>query len=550
MAKRSGGETAPGGGEPGADRGGSPEPGAVRRRRRTCPRYTPEQRRHLLEAYRKSGMTVDAYCAAVGLSTKTLCVWKRRYAEEGPKGLDSRKRGPKAVPRKSRLPGALQAAITETRARFPDFGLRKVRDYLGRFLQLRVSTGSVRRVLREAGVGPVTRGKRRHRRIEEPRRFERSRPGELWQSDITSYRLARHDRRVYLTVFLDDFSRYVVAWNLQLHQRQELVTECLLEGIQSFGKPKEVLTDRGRQYHAWRGKSDFQKLLVREGIEHVLARVEHPETVGKCERLWDTVSAELWERAHPQELDEARERLGHFFRHYNHFRTHQGIDGMTPADRFFGVEDQVRREVLRAQAENAHRLAVGEAPRERSYLVGNMDGHPVTVRRTEKGLEIETSDGTKSLIGTKTPGKAGEKARENGHDGGGEEDEDGEAPAAQGAIPPAPEGGGGGAGAVGGGERGGEEEGASDGEHDSELVAGADDEVADGGEARGDALAPLAARADGALGDDGGAAQAAAAEGAAGGGGNEAAAARGGAREGARAGAGPGDDPRADAGAP
>jgi hypothetical protein len=396
----------------------------------------------------------------------------------------------------------------------------------------------------------VVRGKRRYRRIEEPRRFERSRPGELWQSDITSFRLARHDRRVYLTVFLDDFSRYVVAWNLQLHQRQELVTECLLEGIQSFGKPKEVLTDRGRQYHAWRGRSDFQKMLVLEGIEHVLARVQHPETVGKCERLWDTVSAELWERTHPQELDEARERLGNFFRHYNHFRTHQGIDGMTPADRFFGVEDQVRREVLRGQAENALAVALGRPPKEQSYLVGNMDGHRVTVRRTAKGLEIETAEGTKTVSGTKTPGEAGEKGEDHGHDGGGEEDEDGEAPAAQGAIPPAPEGGGGGAGTLGAGERGGEEEGAHDGQHDPELVAGPDDEVADGGEAGGDAAALVAAGADGALGDDRGALEAAAETGAAGGGGGASSAAGRGTGEGAGSGAGAGDDSRADAGAP
>jgi transposase InsO family protein len=495
-------------------------------------------------------MTVDAYCATVRMSTKTLCEWKRRFAEEGPKGLEPRKRGPKRGPRQSQLPGPVQAAITETKARFPDFGLRKVRDFLARFLQLRVSTGGVRRVLREAGVGPVVRGKRRYRRIEEPRRFERSRPGELWQSDITSYRLARHDRRVYLTVFLDDFSRYVVAWNLQLHQRQELVTECLLEGIQSFGKPKEVLTDRGRQYYAWRGKSDFQKLLIHEGIGHVLARVQHPETVGKCERLWDTVSSELWERTHPQELDEARERLTNFFKHYNHFRTHQGIDGMTPADRFFGVADQVRREVLRGQAENALAVALGRAPQEQSYLVGNLDGHRVTVRRTEKGLEIETAEGTKTVIGTKTPAEAGEKAKGHDHGDGGEEDEDGEAPAAQGAIPPAPEGGGGGAGPLGAGERGGEEEGASDGEHDPVVVAGADHEVADGGEAGGDAAAPVAAGADGALGDDGGAVEAAAAAGAAGGGGGPSSKACRGTGEGTLPGAGAGDDPGADAGAP
>jgi hypothetical protein len=43
--------------------------------------------------------------------------------------------------------------------------------------------------------------------------------------------------------------------------------EALLEGVQRFGKPEEVLTDQGRQYFTWRGKGEFQKLLDREGIQ-------------------------------------------------------------------------------------------------------------------------------------------------------------------------------------------------------------------------------------------------------------------------------------------
>jgi AcrR family transcriptional regulator len=42
------------------------------------------------------------------------------------------------------------------------------------------------------------------------------------------------------------------------------------------------------------------------------------------------VSEELWERTHPQELEEARERLAHYFRHYNHFRPHQALGRVTP----------------------------------------------------------------------------------------------------------------------------------------------------------------------------------------------------------------------------
>ncbi len=46
-------------------------------------------------------------------------------------------------------------------------------------------------------------------------RFERSRAVQLWQSGTTSFVLTRHRERVYLTVFMHDHSRYIVAWSLR-----------------------------------------------------------------------------------------------------------------------------------------------------------------------------------------------------------------------------------------------------------------------------------------------------------------------------------------------
>jgi transposase InsO family protein len=483
-------------------------------------------------------MSAKDYCRTMGLGSDTLFRWRRLYEEQGPKGLEPRRWGrPPGSGRGSRLPGPVQEAIQETKTHYPDFGFRKVRDYLRRFLHLDVSQGGVARVVKAMDLPPAAPPRRRRWRSEEPRRFERAKPGQMWQSDITSYLLGRHHRRVYLTVFLDDHSRYVVSWNLQLHQRQELVTDCLLAGIERYGKPREVLTDQGRQYFAWRGKSDFQKLLVKEGIQHVVARTHHPQTVGKCERLWKTVAEELIDRAHPETLEETRERLGHFFKHYNHFRPHQGIGGLTPADRFFGVEGQVRREVEGAQAENALRMALGERPRVRDFLVGSLDGQPVNVRSGKDGIHIERGD---------VPAEAGRK--DEGHD-----DHDGaEADAAvreEDAVCDAGAAGGGGAGALGGGLGGGAEAGARDGRGDAALLAGEDDEDGGGDGDEGDGAAPVAAQPDGGLGDGGGALEAAAEpEGAGAVGGDGTASACRAAGEGARADAGPREDPPADAG--
>jgi len=373
---------------------------------RTHRQYTPEERRAGVEAYLRSGLTQGAFCALWGISVTTLARWLKAYRAHGPKGLErpwgSGRRGRKKKP----VPEEVRARIVETKTRSPLFGLRRIRDELARFFGMRVGLHQVRAVVKEEGLStPVV--KRRRRGPDKVRRFERSRPGELWQSDITSYVLTRHSQRVYLTVFLDDFSRYVVSWALAVHQRGELVSECLLEGVARFGKPTDVLTDQGRQYFAWRGKSRFQKLLIREGIGHVVSRAHHPQTLGKCERLWQTVGRELWERARPQDLDEARRRLGHFFAHYNHFRPHQGIDGLVPADRLFGAESAAREALEGRMDRNALRLALGDPPRRSVFLYGQVGDEQVSVHGERGRLVVQTPGGEPRELGMDALGVEG-----------------------------------------------------------------------------------------------------------------------------------------------
>jgi hypothetical protein len=263
-----------------------------------------------------------------------------------------------------------------------------------RFRGLRISIGTIRKTVVQAQLpGPEPVEVKPKRAKDQIRFFERARPMQLWQSDITSFVLTRHSTRVYLTVFMDDHSRFVVSWALMLRQTNDLVMDTLLQGVQRFGKPEEVLTDQGRQYFSWRGRSDFQKLLDREGIRHVVSRSHHPETLGKCERFWETVGREFWDRVKPQELNDARERLAHFISHYNHFRPHQGIGGLVPADKFFGLESEIRKTIEETVDKNALRLALGEAPRSPVFLIGQIGDQPVSLHGESGQLVIQTPDG-------------------------------------------------------------------------------------------------------------------------------------------------------------
>ena len=464
--------------------------------------YTPEQRRAALAAYRKAGLTQKEFARLWGISASSLVNWLRRERQDGGRGLEERRKGRAGRKKGQRtLPLEVRAEIVKVKRRFPDFGLRKVRDFLHRFVGLKVSTGTVRAVVHEEQLPAAAVPKRRRRRKPRVRRFERARPNALWQSDITSLWLARPARRVYLTVFLDDHSRYVVGFHLASHQRRELVLEAFQDALVRFGKPKEVLTDQGRQYYSWRGKTTFQKLLEREGIAHVVSRAHHPQTLGKTERLWKTIQDELLTRVQPADVAEARTRVGHFLNHYNHFRPHQGIDGLVPADRFFGAAQEARDAIEKTVAANALALALGEAPRQPVFLFGRIGGKSVSLHGEKGRLVLSTDEGMEAAVDLDTLGAPpedddGQDQREQAAAGaatarpaGGEEDELQEGAARPLADP----------GAVGGHDRGGPAAGAHAVRGAAGVLAGQGDQDRDRAAPGAAAAAGLAAESAGAV---------------------------------------------------
>ncbi|MCC7443094.1 MAG: IS3 family transposase [Bdellovibrionales bacterium] len=460
--------------------------------------YTPEQRIQAVQAYLKSGMGLKDFGKVWGVSgASTLQKWVQIYEAEGPKALERGiyGKGEKRRGRK-RLPEPVRQEIIQNKIEHPNHGIKSVRNFLWRFRGVKVSTGSVRKTLKEADLPPPPKRRKKPKRHKKVRRFERARPMQLWQSDITSYVLTRHSVRIYLTVFLDDYSRFIVGWNLAPRQTTDFVVEALQSGISRFGKPEEILTDQGRQYYSWRGRSEFQKLLAKEGIEHIKSRTHHPQTLGKCERLWETVGEEFWDRAKPQDLADARERFKHFVEHYNHFRPHQGIDGMTPADRFFGQESEVRKAIEATVASNALRLALGEAPRTPVFLVGQIGDQQLSMHGEGGRLMVQMPGGLKKALEYREFGHSkqteGEKHDERSHDpreAGGRGNRETQAPRgpAEGVQDAAT--GNPGEGIVGGGEAGGAREGACAGSIDHGILDGSD-EQGRGGEASEPAHAP------------------------------------------------------------
>jgi len=356
---------------------------------------TPQQRLLVLDAWVRSGLPAADFAPLVGVSRHTLYSWKKRFDEHGPAGLTDQPRG---APDGSRLPEVTKRTILLLKQSHPDWGCQKISDLLLRGPALPASPAAVARVLRDAGY--ALEDVPAHASHEPPaHRFERAAANQLWQTDLFTFMLKRQNRRAYLVAFLDDHSRFVTGFGLHASQSTALVLEVLRAALDAFGSPQEILTDNGSQYVTWRGTSAFTKELQRRGIRQVVAAPRHPQTLGKIERFWGSLWRECLEAAVFVDLADARKRLGHYVDHYNFQRAHQGIDGLVPADRYFGAASEVRRSLQARVSANALELARHGVPKEPLYLTGQVGGKPVSIHAEGERVILTGPTGTRQEDG-------------------------------------------------------------------------------------------------------------------------------------------------------
>jgi hypothetical protein len=235
----------------------------------------------------------------------------------------------------------------------------------------------VARVLHEAGYQMEEVATNPH--PDKPRQFERAKPNQLWQSDLFTFVLKRQNRRVYLVAFMDDHSRFITGYGLHASQSAALVLEVVRAAMNAYGTPEEMLTDNGSQYVTWRGTSVFHREMEQRGVKHIVAKPQRPQTLGKIERFWGTLWRECVETSVFVDLEDARRRIGHFIDYYNFQRPHQGIDGLVPADRFFGAASEVLSTLRARVAANALELARNGVPKAPFYVTGRIGARAFSV---------------------------------------------------------------------------------------------------------------------------------------------------------------------------
>jgi transposase InsO family protein len=317
-------------------------------------RFTPEQRQHALVLV-ASGMGREQIAGIVGTTTESIRRWVITAEANGtmPKppsspsaaGTDevtSPATKPGKSPYKPKDPGQGLAdyeeeAIVELKKKHPSYQPAQVRAQLKRFKGWRMSIKAIKSVFKKNGLPLVHRGSRPEG--PEPIRFEAPHRDAMWQMDSAEMRIS--GSKLHMFVALDDFSRFCVGHALCDSPSSEVAVQVLRQAIARHGKPEAVRTDRGGAFVANKHDGDFARVLETEMIDHIVGRPYHPQGGGKVESLIGTVRRELWDVEHFDDRASAERRLAEFMADYNERRAHMGIDGLTPADRYFGRADRV-----------------------------------------------------------------------------------------------------------------------------------------------------------------------------------------------------------------
>jgi len=302
-------------------------------------------RRRLAGRVVEEGWTLTAAAEAAGVSVRCARKWVGRYRVAGESGLGDRSSAPHQVA--NRTPADRVAAIVALRR------LRMTAAEIAELLVMPLSTVSA--VLGRSGMGRLGRIG-----LEQPLRYERSRPGELVHVDVKKLGriqggagkrvrdgLRKHYNRTYtdrdghvrktvgweyVHIAVDDYSRLAYAEVLG-DEKATTAIGFLRRALAFFARygivVERVLTDNGSAY-----RSTIHALTCRTlGIRHLRTRPYRPQTNGKAERFIRTLLAS-W--AYGAIYGSSRERtnaLDGWLWHYNHRRRHSALGHQPPVSR-------------------------------------------------------------------------------------------------------------------------------------------------------------------------------------------------------------------------
>lgn len=309
-------------------------------------RYTQAEKMEIIKLVENSDLSVRKTLSELEVNRSTFYQWYRKYEENGFEGLSNQKSNPKKVWNK--IPKEEREKVAAIALERPKESPRQLAWYITDKYGYYISESSVYRILKEYDLIPSPAYivmSARDKFIHPTRRVN-----ELWQTDFTYFKVIGWGW-YYLGSILDDYSRYIITWELFTTMAAKDVKELLdmavekteISKVSVRHKPR-LLSDNGPCYLA----GELQEYLENNGITHTRGAPYHPMTQGKIERFHRSMKNEV-KLDNYYFPDHLRAEIGRFIDNYNNHRYHEALNNVTPADVYFGrnIDIEAKRKEIK-----------------------------------------------------------------------------------------------------------------------------------------------------------------------------------------------------------
>lgn len=297
-------------------------------------RFTVSEKMEIIRLVEDSPLSVTQTLKQLGIHKSTFYNWYGRYRELGESGLEN------IPPRRShywnKIPDEVRGKVIDLALDLPDLSARELActmcDKLGYF----ISESSVYRILKTAGL--ITAPAFILLSAADSFKDKTTRVHQMWQTDFTYMKIIGWGW-YYLSTVLDDYSRYIISWELCSTMKATDVKRTLDLALQTAqitsNKMPKLLSDNGPCYIG----NELAEYIEKNEMSHVRGRPFHPQTQGKIERYHRTMN-NVVKLEHYYSPDELRCRLEQFIHYYNNERYHESLQNLTPADVYHGKKQQ------------------------------------------------------------------------------------------------------------------------------------------------------------------------------------------------------------------
>lgn len=301
-------------------------------------RFTQEEKYEIIRLVDGSDLSANRTLKELGIHKRTFYNWYGRYIEGGYDGLATKAKGRNQTWNK--IPLEQQTQVVEEALEHEELSSRELAFHIVDNHKWYISESSVYRILKRAGLitSPA------HIVMSAADEFETKtrRINEMWQTDFTYFKIVGWGW-YYLSTIIDDYSRFIITWDLCSQMTSKDVMPSVDKALQFTGIKKEnapkLLSDNGSCYIS----DEIKAFLRGKGIKPINGKPMHPQTQGKIERYHRTMKnvVKLDNYYSPEDLIKA---ISEFVNYYNYERYHESLRNLTPADVYFGRDKQILKE--------------------------------------------------------------------------------------------------------------------------------------------------------------------------------------------------------------